>query len=916
MLNRKTMATLKSSKQTNVNATASKIKNKILNTSSFFKVSLKTNNKALALGLQAQKERSRQLEVQVVYLQKQVKALCFELAAKNYKHRKLLLIFKSMHSNTVQQLDMLADLFPDSGLPKLSEENTASSGDVIKEYIAVGSLTDQLLPPLEVAGHLLPEPKAPVDSPEKKISANVFSVPDGLRVPTDFFNDNLDAEKTPSSQSIQARMSRPSSSLSEEVERLSMIFSQSGCENKSLPDLQKACFSRPCEKPKPSPSEDVSPPRSSVKEAQPEHEKKEEKTLLLNTTMEMTLSHAPEIVNVETTAKHTGRTGKLRRKINKKHACGSSEAENPEVRNLVDCGATEVPSSPTGTLSHACDASEDVRGPELPPAKGQSRSVAPSHIPKLVETAAVKWRKRQREQLKDHGKSKTDIATPDLDDYFMDSKSSKYLKLATEIDSSEAWSKVTCRTSRTKAGSASSVSRNTLVSLPPLPCDSETSGSNLEPAYGEADGEVGAGEGRGPPREAASCADEVTHPGPEHAGDKPQRRMKAHSRGSHKPRCRRTFVVSVADESSPATSASPQVEHDPKPPTRSSKREEAEPPAVVGAGVSPKPRGSNPGSASGGTPGSAEPPRPVGGLSCTPDASPPDQGGASGAEFQTPEKARKDERSRPRKKTAAEREEGADRANDRKKKSSRSSSRLGSEDEARYVEDEARYAEDGGSSERTEEPLEDSRMADPHSEKEDIYEHLFGSKASGSCAARGPKRSGKAPGPQATTGGRNARETFVVYRRKTRDHVARIHSRTSGVPRGHAGDARDEARHRTLGTLLTDEMPPWLDLDGSVADSEADSLLAAPGRETPVVQESPDVTAEASPAGRVFTSLTNTIQSPGSEDGGRTRRGKKVVSYKEPTLNSKMRRGDRFTDIEFLNAPIFKDMKKRKKIKP
>lgn len=62
-------------------------------TSSFFKVSLKTNNKALALGLQAQKERSRQLEVQVVYLQKQVKALCFELAAKNYKHRKLVGLF-------------------------------------------------------------------------------------------------------------------------------------------------------------------------------------------------------------------------------------------------------------------------------------------------------------------------------------------------------------------------------------------------------------------------------------------------------------------------------------------------------------------------------------------------------------------------------------------------------------------------------------------------------------------------------------------------------------------------------------------------------------------------------------------------------------------------------------------------------
>uniref|UniRef100_A0A3P9IQY4 Uncharacterized protein n=1 Tax=Oryzias latipes TaxID=8090 RepID=A0A3P9IQY4_ORYLA len=76
-------------KSTQTSAAASKIKNKILNNSSFFKVSLKTNNKALALALQAQKEKSRQLEMQVVYLQKQLEALTFELATKNYKHRKL-----------------------------------------------------------------------------------------------------------------------------------------------------------------------------------------------------------------------------------------------------------------------------------------------------------------------------------------------------------------------------------------------------------------------------------------------------------------------------------------------------------------------------------------------------------------------------------------------------------------------------------------------------------------------------------------------------------------------------------------------------------------------------------------------------------------------------------------------------------
>lgn len=67
-------------------------------TSSFFKVSLKTNNKDLALALQAQKERSSQLEKEVVYLQKQVEALCFELATKKYKHRKLVsLLFASIN---------------------------------------------------------------------------------------------------------------------------------------------------------------------------------------------------------------------------------------------------------------------------------------------------------------------------------------------------------------------------------------------------------------------------------------------------------------------------------------------------------------------------------------------------------------------------------------------------------------------------------------------------------------------------------------------------------------------------------------------------------------------------------------------------------------------------------------------------
>ncbi|XP_015213762.2 shugoshin 2 isoform X1 [Lepisosteus oculatus] len=89
---------------------ASKIKSKNINNSSIFKISLKNNNKALALALTAAKEKYRALETETVRLQREVQKLLFENASYRHRQSQLLSLLRTLLESTYSTMATAADL--------------------------------------------------------------------------------------------------------------------------------------------------------------------------------------------------------------------------------------------------------------------------------------------------------------------------------------------------------------------------------------------------------------------------------------------------------------------------------------------------------------------------------------------------------------------------------------------------------------------------------------------------------------------------------------------------------------------------------------------------------------------------------------------------------------------------------------
>ncbi|XP_034021112.1 uncharacterized protein si:dkey-57a22.11 [Thalassophryne amazonica] len=899
------------SKQTS--AAASSIKNKMLNTSSFFKVSLKNNNKALALALAAEKERRRQLEMETVFLQKQVEAVCFQLAATRYKQHKMLFILKSLRQDALHHFDMMAELF-------------SSENDVSEDNTSFSTRTDTAC--LQSRGAAVPSPvpggPVPCMFPHAPCLVDVENMqgrgPPGTGPGTAGTADGK-KHSLQDVQTVPTETSRPTVSLRGEVEKHSLAVFQAGFDKSSSLEIRNDHTGEKTD------SRNARPSGDSVVAADPVQCKTQDKTVLLNASMDMTVTMATDIVTVDTNATgHSGKPGNPQTKNGKSQKkAGITEPSVVETLHPAD-----VQRVPTACVLETEDSTQQASGePEVPGApslRGQTRTHITCRIPKLSKPGAGS-----------HNKTKSsDTVFPDHDDYFTDpknqpSKSKVCVPLPGEKCVPVERLTVNRRTSKTKGRRMPSVSKMvqdvSKMSFLPLH-NSEGCVLQLDSVDDKVEQESQVSEDRESRDEPCETVSRPELGQPCHVSTSSKTAPPTVAR-RHMSRCRKTFVVSVVSDSTSPTRAAPENTAVETLPSVASE----EPSGIIKVRVTEQQSELNPHLMD--IRGLVEEmrsackrPREV-----TPDQqSFPEesvhernQGCDTGTTAQKQKKAWREDTGQSSKDRDMQRKE-------QKKKSYCSSKGFQSEKAAPDLQDRGDISPHCGTTcwddtKTNHERFRASPAVKLHpepGENNEVLKHLFISKPTDS-KPRMDVNSDQNRERSATIShsSRPVRETFEVWRKKSLKGVS---LGTHTVPpdvtgtRSQGAHCINESLHQSVGDLLMEETPPWMALDASNSsgNTAVDYVPSSPESLKAGVPAAAEELSRAEPspaARRILTPLTDTVTALSGSPTGRIRRRKAAVSYKEPPLNCKIRRGDKFTDSMFLSSPVFKDGRKKRQKK-
>lgn len=545
---------------------------------------------------------------------------------------------------------------------------------------------------------------------------------------------------------------------------------------------------------KPSLSEDAYVPSVSVVKTDSKHSGNQEKTVLLNATMEMTLAKDTEILTVESKAKEISHSGKLKRRKSKKQTRRSVEA----VESSVDSMLRDTATAPTEVLLQADnqlqEANRDTKMKERKPSKTQCKSGIPSYIPRL-------------------GKSKTgscEAVSAELTD-FTDCEitfSEPRQSIALLSEHEEHRPKITYRRSKTKGKRVSALAQDNSVTVPLQLHEDESNQSILEQVCGE--------------------VEEVS------LGSKQQRHLKSTGM-SHKSRCRATFVV--ADTSDCPSSQKECATQELLTPA-------VGPPTCDAAELSNRRRVSDDQECLTSHPHEHHDGHLVQETqsSCrrswlgASSGTLLENSNSSSVQFQNRKKAREEITSRSFKKAATQEEEWIEDSSDRKKT-------LINIKSAKGLRLEHEHSVEGhiNSCEKDEEQV-DVFLSD-NSGKENISNVLRNSKRKKSSMHCRSQSRLHTPSEL-----RDPRKTFVVCGRKTQDSLNDTVTFDASSACSYMEDTSDGMAFENRESLLIDEVPPWLVEKVTTDDTVIGSILATPTGRTShkPAEDSPAVTAEAS----------------------------------------------------------------------